>query len=257
VLIKFPSGTLGDVVAWFPYAQVFKHVHYCQVFVTMDEKLAGTFAPSYPDLVFVGPEERPHDIYATYYMGIFFPCDDRIHQPVDFRITGLQKTIPHLLGLEPVEVRPIAAPRSLERTIEEPYVCIATQSTTQAKYWNNPTGWLNTIKHLKDKGYRVLCIDQEPLEHHPLRGGGLHRRPPAAGEGRPPPPRRLLRRPVERPVVAGVGGGQAGRHGERLHAAAERILHTLPADKLPCVQRLLERRGDPVRPRRLRVVPAP
>jgi len=161
VLIKFPSGTLGDVVAWFPYAQVFKHVHDCQVFVTMDEKLAGIFAPSYPDLTFVGPEERPPDIYATYYMGIFFPCDDRIHQPVDFRITGLQKTIPHLLGLEPVEVRPVAAPRDLERTIEEPYVCIATQSTTQAKYWNNPTGWLNTIKHLKDKGYRVLCIDQK------------------------------------------------------------------------------------------------
>jgi autotransporter strand-loop-strand O-heptosyltransferase len=161
VFIKFPSGTLGDVVAWFPYAQVFKHLHGCEVLVTMDEKLAAIFAPSYPDLTFVGPDERPDNIYATYYMGIFFPCDDRVHQPVDFRITGLQKTIPHILGLAPDEVRPIAAPRNPERTIEEPYVCIATQSTTQAKYWNNPTGWLNTIKHLKEKGYRVLCIDQK------------------------------------------------------------------------------------------------
>ena len=161
VFIKFPSGTLGDVIAWFPYAQAFKHVHDCQVYVTMDEKLAAIFAPSYPDLTFIGPDNKPQDIYATYYMGIFFPCDDRVHQPVDFRIAGLQKTIPHILGLTPDEVRPIAAPRNLERVIEEPYVCIATQSTTQAKYWNNPTGWLTTIKHLKEKGYRVLCIDQK------------------------------------------------------------------------------------------------
>ncbi|HBS58415.1 MAG TPA: autotransporter strand-loop-strand O-heptosyltransferase, partial [Firmicutes bacterium] len=49
----------------------------------------------------------------------------------------------------------------LERIIAEPYVCIATQATTQSKYWNNGTGWLNTIKHLKAKGYRVLCIDKE------------------------------------------------------------------------------------------------
>ena len=161
ILIKFPVGTLGDVVAWFPYAQVFKHTHDCEVYVAMAKNLADIFAPSYPDLTFIGPDDRPDGLYATYYMGIFFPCDDRVHQPVDFRITGLQKTIPHLLGLEPEEVRPIVAPQNLERMIDEPYVCIAAQSTTQAKYWNNPTGWLNTVKHLKEKGYRVLCIDRE------------------------------------------------------------------------------------------------
>jgi len=161
ILIKFPIGTLGDVLAWFPYSQVFKHTHDCEVYVAMAPNLAELFAPTYPELRFVDPDERPPDIYATYYMGIFFPCGDRVHQPVDFRITGLQKTIPYLLGLEAKEVRPRIAPRSLERTIEEPYVCIASQSTTQAKYWNNPTGWLSTIKHLKEKGYRVLCIDQK------------------------------------------------------------------------------------------------
>jgi len=86
---------------------------------------------------------------------------------VDFRIVGLQKTIPYLLGLEPDEIRPQIAPVNLERTIKEPYVCIAAQSTTQAKYWNNGAGWLNTVKHLKEKGYRVLCIDQKDCH-----GGG-------------------------------------------------------------------------------------
>ena len=161
VLIKFPVGTLGDIIAWFPYAQVFKYKHDCEVYCAMAPELAELFKPVYPDLHFIGPEERPESIYASYYMGIFFPCDDRMHQPVDWRIVGLQKTIPYILGLEPVEIRPKIVPQNLERIIAEPYVCIATQATTQSKYCNNGTGWLNTIKHLKAKGYRVLCIDKE------------------------------------------------------------------------------------------------
>lgn len=161
VLIKFPVGTLGDIIAWFPYAQEFKYKHGCEVYCAMAPEIAELFKPAYPDLHFIGPEERPGEIYASYYMGIFFPCDDRIHQPVDWRIVGLQRTIPYLLGLKPEEVRPQIVPPDTTRLIPEPYVCIAAQATTQAKYWNNPTGWLNTIKHLKDKGYRVLCIDKE------------------------------------------------------------------------------------------------
>lgn len=161
ILIKYPVGTLGDIIAWFPYVQVFKYKHDCEVYCAMAPELAELFKPAYPEIKFIGPDERPADIYASYYMGIFFPCDDRNHQPVDWRIAGLQKTIPYLLGLRPDEIRPQITPQNLERTIDEPYVCIAAQSTTQSKYWNNPTGWLNTIKHLKEKGYRVLCIDQK------------------------------------------------------------------------------------------------
>ena len=160
-LIKFPVGTLGDIIAWFPYAQVFKHLHDCEVYCAMAPELAELFKPAYPELHFIQPDERPADIYATYYMGIFFPCDDRMHQPVDWRIVGLQKTIPYILGLNPVELRPQIVPQNPERIIKEPYVCIASQATSQAKYWNNGGGWLNTVKHLKDRGYRVLCIDKE------------------------------------------------------------------------------------------------
>lgn len=161
VLIKFPAGALGDNLAWFPYAQAFKYKHNCEVYCAIGKELAELFKPAYPDLHFVDVNERPEGIYATYYMGIFFPCDDRVHQPVDFRVVGLQKNIPYILGLKPDELRPVILPKNKERKIKEPYVCIAAQSTTQAKYWNNPTGWMNVIKHLKDKGYRVLCMDKE------------------------------------------------------------------------------------------------
>jgi autotransporter strand-loop-strand O-heptosyltransferase len=46
--------------------------------------------------------------------------------------------------------------------MEAPYVAIAVQSSTQAKYWNHPTGWREIVAFLKDHGYRVVCIDQKP-----------------------------------------------------------------------------------------------
>ena len=160
VHIRFPVGTLGDILAWFPYAEEFRKVHGCKVYCSMSEKIAALLAPAYPEITFIKPETSPEDCYATYYMGIFFPADDRFHQPADFRVIGLQLNIPYILGLDVVERRPILTP-SPERPIEEPYVCIAAQATSQAKYWNNPRGWIETVDFLKALGYRVLCIDKE------------------------------------------------------------------------------------------------
>lgn len=40
---------------------------------------------------------------------------------------------------------------------------IAVQASAACKYWNNPTGWLDVVSYLKEKGYRVICIDKEPI----------------------------------------------------------------------------------------------
>ena len=165
VLLKFPVGILGDVLAWFPYAEVFRKKHQCELYCAMAEELAGIISPAYPEISFIKPEERPEGLYASYYMGIFFPCDDRVHQPGDFRIRGLHKNAAMILGqgnsTEPEELSIRLLPKNKTRKIKEPYVCIAAQSSGQAKYWNNGAGWLNVVKHLKERGYRVLCIDRE------------------------------------------------------------------------------------------------
>lgn len=168
VHIRFPVGTLGDILAWFPYAEEFRKKHGCKVYCSMSGKLAELFRPAYPKIHFIPPGEVPKDCYATYYMGIFFPADDRFHQPTDFRVIGLALNIPYILGLEVVERRPRLTPAK-KRLIAEPYVCIASQSTSQAKYWNNPRGWIETIDFLKALGYRVLCIDKEKCH-----GSGRH-----------------------------------------------------------------------------------
>jgi autotransporter strand-loop-strand O-heptosyltransferase len=169
VLIKFPVGTLGDVIGWFPYAVKFQKLHNCQLTCAMSPLLIPLFRDAYPDIVFVTHEEvKPEEFYASYCIGLFFDDDERIWQPCDFRLVGLHRTAGYILGVDPTEEAPKLGSKDEGPPIDDPYVCIAVQSTTQAKYWNNPGGWREVIEHLKSRGLRVVCIDQAPA-----RGLGL------------------------------------------------------------------------------------
>lgn len=164
VLLKNVSHALGDTLAWIPYAREFYQKHHCQIYYAMKPALAEFLAPLYPEIHFIGPDEKPDQLYATYFLGTFFPCDDRMRQPVDWRIIGFQKSIALILGLPAKEIRPQLCPVNVPRTITEPYVCIGVQSTSLPKYWNNPHGWSEVVRYLKGLGYRVLCIDQHPSQ---------------------------------------------------------------------------------------------
>jgi autotransporter strand-loop-strand O-heptosyltransferase len=169
VLIQFPVGTLGDVLAWFPYAARFAEVHRCRLTCAMSDFIIPLFRDAYPHITFVPHDKvRPETFYATYCMGLFFDDEDNTWQPCDFRHVGLHRTAGYILGVDPTEQAPMMALPDESRPIQERYVCIATQSTTQAKYWNNPTGWREVVGFLKQAGYRVICIDQKPVH-----GGGL------------------------------------------------------------------------------------
>ena len=160
VCIHLPIGTLGDILAWFPYVEEFRKKHACIAYYTMDADIAELFQETYPELTHINQEKQPKDLYASYRLGLFFDDEHHHSQPMDFRLVGLHKTAAYILGVETQEMRPrviLNAPR----TIPEPYVCIAVQASTQCKKWNNPTGWSEIIRHLKSKGYRVFCIDKD------------------------------------------------------------------------------------------------
>lgn len=163
VLISFPVGTLGDLMGWFPYAERFRDTYGSRVVCTLAQNLIDLFAPNYPGLELLTPEQfdTTRELYATYRIGLFFG-GDLDHQPFDFRQVGLHRTAGHILGVDPAEVVPrltLSAPR----TIPEKYVCIATMSTGQAKFWNNGTGWDEVVDFLLSQGYRVLCIDRSSV----------------------------------------------------------------------------------------------
>jgi autotransporter strand-loop-strand O-heptosyltransferase len=169
ILVQFPVGTLGDIMGWFPYAAKFQEKHNCRLACAMSALLIPLFRDAYPDISFITHDEvKPEDYYATYCIGLFFDDEDRFWQPCDFRLVGLHRTSGYILGVDPTEVPPKLGLQDDGPPIPEPYVCIAVQSTTQAKYWNNPSGWHEVVTHLKAKGYRVICIDQKQVH-----GGGI------------------------------------------------------------------------------------
>jgi autotransporter strand-loop-strand O-heptosyltransferase len=168
VLIQFPVGTLGDIMAWFSYAARFGQVHRCRLTCAMSPLIIPLLRNAYPTIRFVTHEELleqalPEASYATYSLGLFFDDADCVFQPTDFRHVGLHRTAGYILGVDPAEEAPRIALEDDTRPIAEPYVCIAVQSSTQCKHWNNPHGWHEVIGFLKSRGYRVICIDQRPV----------------------------------------------------------------------------------------------
>lgn len=167
ILIQLPVPTIGDTLGWLPYVEKFRVRNKCHVIAVLNEMFIPLFEKTYPEITFITKEQvSNYKPYATYYVGLYFKGDTD-YQPCDFKLVGLHRTAGYILGVDPTEVPPrfdLSAPRK----IAEPYVCIAVQSSAQCKYWNNPWGWLDVIKFLKQSGYRVLCIDKSPVY-----GGGL------------------------------------------------------------------------------------
>jgi autotransporter strand-loop-strand O-heptosyltransferase len=162
VLIQLYPHTLGDGIGWFPNAVRFQQLHGCRLTCAMGAPLIPLFRDAYPDIEFV-----PYDAvdveryYASYIVGVFFDHLGEVLQPCDFRLVGLHRTAAYILGLEPDEAPPKIALADDSRPLAEPYVCIATQATGQYKYWNNPRGWPEIVRYLRELGYRVVCIDQK------------------------------------------------------------------------------------------------
>lgn len=162
VLVQMPyHGAIGDSIAWFSYIERFQKKHECICHVVMPPHIRELFEKQYPDLIFETFESakdvRP---YASYYLGLFFKGDVD-WQPYDFRLLSLARQAGEILGVEDTTEIPPKLSFG-ERTIQEPYVCIASQASAHAKHWCNPHGWRLLIQWLKEQGYRVLCIDKDP-----------------------------------------------------------------------------------------------
>jgi autotransporter strand-loop-strand O-heptosyltransferase len=158
VLIILDSKSLGDTLAWFPYAEEFRKQHGCKVIVSTF--LNSLFRDQYPELEFVEPGSRVENIYAKFRIG-WYNKDKRADldkNPRDFKRLSLQQTASDVLGLEYKEVRPLL---NVTRVEKKKKVGIGIHTTAQAKYWNNPTGWQEVVDYLKSQGYDVVLYSRE------------------------------------------------------------------------------------------------
>lgn len=157
VLISVESKSLGDTIAWVPYAYEFQKKHKCKVI------LSSFFNNilDYPELELVEPGTKVTNLYAQYRIGWFFDKDREPHVPL---LVPMQKAVSSILGLDYVEVKPKLVTRKV-KVDGVKQVCIGIHSTAQAKYWNNPNGWQEVVDWLLSKGYTVKLLSKEGIEY--------------------------------------------------------------------------------------------
>ena len=164
-LITFGSGALGDNIGWIPYCLEYKKKF------NVDEVVVSThynylFESVYPELTFVNPGETVYNFNKRHHIdfaGLTLKEEEMYDNPQplkDYKECSVQGQATNCLGLEYKEIKPRIVIPDKPRRIKEKYVCIAIQSTVQAKYWNLSGGWKKIIKYLKKQGYKVICIDR-------------------------------------------------------------------------------------------------
>lgn len=155
VLFFYPTSGMGDRIALFPYMEAFRLHHKCHAYYEVDAYMCELIDLYYPYTKKLNDEARG-DLYATYYLA---PTFNHMFSSEEVRKQPIEYMGREMLGIEK-GVKKKFFPTS-NRSIVEPYVCIAVQASNTAKTWLNPHGWDIVVEYLKNKGYRVLCIDKE------------------------------------------------------------------------------------------------
>ena len=147
------SPSIGDVIAWVPMVDKYQKKNDC--IVNLYTPHSELFKESYPNINFYDYNAKPDGVENIIRIGTYDIGDKKWSE------FNLQELAAVLLGVEYEPTVPrIAKPKISRRPFVNKYVCIATQSTAQFKYWNNPEGWEQTVDYLNSLGYEVLCIDK-------------------------------------------------------------------------------------------------
>ena len=162
ILVSFESKSLGDTLAFIPYVEKFRTDKNVKVVCSTFHNYL--FKEQYPNIEFVEPGTNVNNIVALYRLGLFYKTIDGKRQ-VDFnkhpsepKKEPLMKVASDILGLRYIEQK-----TKLKKLGKKKYkrVCIATHSTSQCKYWNNPNGWQDVVDFLIGKGYEVRLLSKE------------------------------------------------------------------------------------------------
>jgi len=159
VYIQHYSKSIGDTIAWAPYAVEFMNKYKCEVILTTHHNEWFKDIPAYKNIKFVGFEFN-EKVYARYNIGWFKNDDDNNWDtpnlnPTQVNIIPLQQTATDILGLDFKELNYGVNIGNGKRPIKEKYVVFGPQATAGCKEWN-----INKWKELSVKfinaGYKVV-----------------------------------------------------------------------------------------------------
>lgn len=165
VLVNFESSSLGDTLAWMGQMLAFKAKNGIKKLWVRTHKnwLFDHSWYSLRGIKFTEDTNKETDIKVA--VGVFYSNEEhwqKDRHPNDWRHQPLGKIAADQLNIEYVETRPkLALQFQKTKQVERPQIVIATQSTAQAKYWNNPTGWQELTQWHLNQGIKVLHASKE------------------------------------------------------------------------------------------------
>lgn len=165
--VSFDSASLGDTLAWIPVIHKLKEKYNCDLYVTTFwNDLLSIF---YPDIRFFPPGYREKNTNAVFGIGWYDEADENKHKR-DPRTISLQQVAGDHIGFDfegdilfP-EVPDLI--KNTKPTIEGKYVCIAIESTANAKHWHYPYGWQSVVDYVISLGYTPVLIQKQPAQLH-------------------------------------------------------------------------------------------
>jgi len=164
VLISLESKSIGDTVAWAPYAVEFQKKHQCQVILSTFHNKWFKENPNYKGIEFIEPG-MVTNCHALYRVGWFKTDEGKWNKydsyPNPIQTLPLQQTATDILGLDYVEKNYGLYFNLGPRTIKNKYVVLAPESTAGCKEWTYE-GWCYLTDQLIKKGYEVVILTTKP-----------------------------------------------------------------------------------------------
>jgi autotransporter strand-loop-strand O-heptosyltransferase len=163
VLISLESSSLGDTVAWAPYAVEFSKKHKCKVILSTFHNTFFIENPNYSDIEFIQPGSTT-DCYSVYRLGWFRKdnkWDDKDRNPIQVNTIPLQKTASDILGLEYQELNYGISHSESISPHPTKYVVFGPNATAGCKEWKYGY-WVMLSKMIKQLGYDVITLTKTP-----------------------------------------------------------------------------------------------
>lgn len=164
VLISLHSSSMGDTLAWSPYAVEFAKKHNCKVILSTfhNEWFEGN--ENYKDIEFIKPGNSTN-CHVVYNIGWFRDDNQRWEKfdyyPTSVNLIPLQQTATDILGLEFKEVNYGLNYKIQPRPIKEKYIVFGPQATSGCKEWVFEY-WDQLAQNLYKMGYKIVILSQKP-----------------------------------------------------------------------------------------------
>lgn len=163
VLISIDSKSIGDTLAWTPYAVEFAKKYNCKVILSTFHNDWFKGLEAYKDIKFVNPGEIV-DCITHYKIGWFRNedggWDNDEHHPQQCNTIPLQQAATDILGLEYKELNYGVNFSKKKRPFPDRYVVIGPQSTSGCKEWPRKN-WIILTKLLNQAGYQVVALTKD------------------------------------------------------------------------------------------------